>query len=342
MNNSSLYIVESPFQILCALEARKFFQLFDERSILVIKFSNNSKSNAQMTNLAKRFEFEKVIVLPFRFAISLNDSILLILLAIWKANKTSFKYLFCGEVKNTIARIAATNLTYEKCYFLDDGISTQEIQRRLMLGINIGSKNYSNGVISKLNVLLGKLFMFSIGNEVIINWFTCFEIDKLPEQRVVKHNFGVIKDYLRESRRQGDIFFIGGPISEDGKIEQFNEIESIRKAINFLQIRGNVTYCVHRRESNEKIAKIKELTNIAFRHSEFPLEIDLLMTGENQFAIASFFSTALHTLPLIYDIVRAEMFILDENKLINNFKDTYKDIIVENSSNSAICIIKDY
>lgn len=338
----NLFIVESPFQVLCCWEAIRFFEISNTKSILVLKYSKNLKSNEQMRKLGKKFGFKVIKTLPFRYAISLNDTLLMFYIWLWKVKGSKFNYLFMGEVKNSITRIATTNLLYSNYYFLDDGISTLEIQHRLNLGMSINSQEYSNPIIRKFNVALMKMLNLKHAEGVIVNWFTCFLLDKSPVQKVVQHNFAVIKDYLSQSSDTGKVFFIGSPISEDGKIHQSDEVESIRKAICYLQTKGSVIYCIHRRESPEKIEQIKKFSHISFRESEYPLEIDLLMKGENHFTIASFLSTALHTLPLIYDICDTEMFVLDEQKIFNSFKYVYKNILIRNKSNPSINIIADY
>ena len=47
----NLYIVESPFQLLCAVEARDYFQLKKQKSQLIIKFSKSKKSNLQLKQI---------------------------------------------------------------------------------------------------------------------------------------------------------------------------------------------------------------------------------------------------------------------------------------------------
>ena len=338
----NLYIVESPFQLLSAIEAREAFGLGKDNSILVLKYSKNLKSNRQMTELAVKFEFSRVITLSNSFAITLNDAMLIILIAVWKYRKKNFNFLFLGEVKNVVSHIAAINLSFVKCFFLDDGISTLKVQRDLHFGVKINDQNYANELLSHFNFILAKIFFLKHGILPDINWFTCFELVKLPEQLIVTHTFSAIKELFGVSKKTGDMLFIGSPISEDKKMDQADEIESIRNAIKYFDNVAKVTYCIHRRESREKIRHIAKIPKIITRESKYPLEMELLIQGFDQFQIASFFSTALHTIPLIFDVRSVSMFALDETKLADNFRDVYRDILSENASKSAISLIKDY
>ena len=338
----NLVYVESPFQILCAVEALAYFGLMEEKVVVVIKFSKFLRSNNQMLELSKRFEFEKVIFLSNPFANTLNDTMMLFLIAKWKMLNTKFDFLFFGEVKNTTTRVVLANLKYKDYFFLDDGISTLEVQRRLQQGIDVASRSYSNSFLARVNTILEKAFFLTRNTPPKINWFTCFEIKKMPDQRIIRHRFNSIRNYFVDSKKTGNTLFIGSPISEDKKVNESCEVAAISRAVNFLSKGETIIYCAHRRESKEKIGKISELGNVVVHESQYPLELELLVIGMNRIAIASFFSTALHTLPLIYDIVRVDMFGLNESDLSDSFKETYRSILKESSVNKNIRVIKEY
>ena len=340
----NLYIIESPFQLLCAIEARSYFKLENEKSFLLVKLTKNKKSNVQLKKIANKFSFNKVIFLPQIIALTFSDMFMLFIFFYWKLFNKKFNYLFLGEIKNMVVRSAVNNLNHKNYFFLDDGISTFAIQNELMNNVDINKLSNDNIIIGKLIFFISKLLLLKVKQDIRINWFSCFSLDKLSNQIIIKHQFNFLKSIKSSLICNKNIFhFIGSPISEDGKLSLQDELFHIKKVANYCFHKGfSVEYCVHRRESEIKLNLISSINNIQLRLPTYPLEIDFLLKGISIFEIGSFFSTTLISLPLIYDIKYCMMFEINDTFFQDNFKETYLLTLANNRKIPYINILKEY
>lgn len=340
----NLYIVESPFQLLCAIEARSHFSLEKENSLLLVKLTKNKKSNDQLKKIATKFNFKRVLFLPQIIALTFSDMLMLFIFFYWKLLNKKFNYIFLGEVKNAVVRSAVNNLNYRHYFFLDDGISTFAIQNKLINNINLNSLTHENNRIKKLIVLISKFLNLKLNEYTEVNWFSCFSLNKLSNQTIIKHQFDSLK--VKRSLEVNDknvSYFIGSPISEDGKLSTKDELIHIERIAKYFQNKGvKVQYCVHRRESETKLNFITRIENIQLRYPDYPLEIDFLLKGISIFEVGSFISTTLISLPIIYNIKNCIMFEINEIFFQDNFKDTYQLTLANNNKIPYINILKKY
>lgn len=322
MNQSTnLFIVESPFQLLCALEAKNQFNA-NNRTILIVKKSNLDNNNNQIKNILKDNSFDKVISVPFFLALFMSDFFLMLLILAWKIRRRTFHTMFIGEIRSTIMRCFDLNFKCIQTLFLDDGLATVNTQNKLIDGISIEEQTVENRFISPIRNFVFRLFFVKYKYSKTPNWYTCFELEEINGQKNIKNNFDQIKLQLNRisevSNVDNFVYFMGAPISEVNIMTLSNELLIIKKMCeHYAKKEKVVVYCVHRRESEEKLNLISINSNIReIRKAKTPIELDFFNTKTNINHISSFFSTTLITLPLIYDLDITDSVIIN-NELIN-------------------------
>ena len=128
----NLYVVESPFQLLSALEARNHFK--KSYSVLLLKYSgsSNQKNDFQLKKIISKFNnFDEIIeIQPFSGSLLEANFRLLIMLKIFQIKKVRFVKVFIGEFRSWYHRAFLDVLSPKQNFLLDDGNITIELQKK--------------------------------------------------------------------------------------------------------------------------------------------------------------------------------------------------------------------
>lgn len=304
----NLFIVESPFQLLSAIEANNYFK--NEENILIIKYSSyrtHKQNNAQMSLLKSYIDWNKVY--EIESSISTKQSNLKLLFFIKKIKKdyTSINKILIGEYRSWVEREYFNVLNPKQCFILDDGNMTIELQKSFIPTAKyyyFGS-SFLKKSIDKLQHKIFTFLLFGLNRtRKDINIFTCFNLEAHSrDQVIIKHSF----EYLKGKNKQKEIlkntvYFFGGNLSELELISQEEEINILKKVFKYFINRNiKMVYLPHRRESSQKLEYIRDILRIPLRHSTYPAEIEFVVMEELPQYLASFMSTALHTVSSIVE-----------------------------------------
>lgn len=333
MPHSDLYIIESPFQLVCAIEAQhsKSFKS-GIKSILIVKRTNLKKNNDQIDQLLKTAKFDRTIQIPFFLGLFIGDYILACLIFSWKIRRRKLNNIFIGEIKSTIMRSFAINFDNSAVYFLDDGVSTLSIQENLLKGLKVSDLSIDGKYTKYVRNTLFKLLFVKYKSDFVPNWFTLFDLTPInTSQKIVKNNFFAIRAQIvpeLEDRSSNKVYFIGSPLSEDGKYPETEELKLVKKASEYYSSQGKtVIYCVHRRESNLKLKKISDFKDISqLRFAELPIEIDFIDKSVRVNHLSTMVSTTLFTISAIMEPNNVDNLVLDERYLDHSILDNYRNL----------------
>ncbi len=338
----SLVIIESPFQLLSAIEAQNNFKIDD--LIIVIKYTNNPKTNNQIDWILSKNSFKKIIKLPKFKKISINDYLLAFLIFIWKIRKASFNYIFVGEPRSVIMKCFILNLKHNNYYLLDDGSSTIIIQNQIIKDndSSILNQHLSKGMTFRkiFFKILGLKYNFNIS----ANFFTCFNLKSIENQDILKHNFYHIQEIGKKDSLDNTVYFIGGNLSEIEAIDQEKEVYLISKIAEYYKIKGlKIIYCCHRRESKIKLDKISNISNISKLYfPEYPLELEFIIKNISAKHISSFCSTALYTSTLIFKPDSSVMFKIPVEYIYEPYLIEFEGLEQNFVENSMIILEENY
>lgn len=313
----NVFFINSPFQLLCSIEAIFEFNLIN--NILVIFNKGTGQTYNQIVYILNNHysEFEKV-----EFIEGDLKSIKGWLKRFKTANKLIEKYqtsnyLFIGDYRDGIVRHISNSISSKQIFLLDDGFAT----------IYIYNKFKNNKVLynkkDKLKYLLSKgQYNYKYYNE--ISYFTIFD-NYLDVKYVYRNNFD---HFLSENAwiDKNVVYWLGSPIVEDGIVNEnyyLNVIELWAGKI------GNkkIYYFPHRRENSDKLMKISENFNIQIKETTVPIELYVIDTKIRPLAIISFFSTALFSLNRILDYGKIYYIDIEDKELLKRYehiKNIYK------------------
>ena len=129
--------------------------------------------------------------------------------------------------------------------------------------------------------------------------FTCFA--DTPSSK--RNQFFVVKEFLRRNQKKGShdgLCVIIGTDHIESRLVSFNEyMVFLKQAILDAGLKP-VIYLAHRFDTEEKLEKIVKLTGVKIFQNRLPVELIQYELSSNVTEFRGFISSALFTLPLIY------------------------------------------
>jgi len=293
--DKSLYLVESPFQLLGALESIYFHKT--ENYGLVVRLS--TKENTKQ--LRKMIEDLEVKTSKIIFISAYGDNQTFKKIADFKfllwlfLNKNKYTKYFLGDYHSRyLTLLRKVCLKNKKVIYLDDGAST------------IRANN-------------------SFSADRFFDWFTIYDLMALPEQSIIQHDFSYIRSKIKQKVLDNSTktVILGDKFYEVGLLSKQDSYKVLEKLMDRLQ-GEEVIYMAHRGESAEKLEYIREKYNIDVVKNDFPIELYGLYADKLPKSVVSFFSTALYSLQKIYPEIEVKLYRIDTTMFTSHIE-TYNE-----------------
>ncbi|MEA2018278.1 MAG: hypothetical protein U9N59_07510 [Campylobacterota bacterium] len=196
--DKNLFIINTPNQLLAAIEAQNHFKTTNNILLFYITKENDSKYIDKILSLIEFFPYSKAIT--YKAVKKRNYKSFLKLLNIL-AKINNYNYMFIGYSSIFYRRIVA-NVNYNKLYYLDSGMHTATIQEQILNDHNIQVKNpcksfikrkLKEKVLSFIYVLNGFKYESCLDD---LNFFTIFNLAPYKNEKIVRHSFEYLKNIL--------------------------------------------------------------------------------------------------------------------------------------------------
>jgi hypothetical protein len=298
---NNLFIVESPFQFLSAIEANNYFK---NVGVFIVKYNGELNNKLQIKKMIELFKVENIIEIETKFSnFDANIQLLWLLKKLIK-NKKKFINIFIGEYRSFHMRKFFDYFPDANSYCLDDGNITIEINNYIKLKKDQyyfeGLKGNLKKIIYSIEILIMNLYSEPIKRD--INLFTCFDVDLNHSKNSIKHYFEYIKLFNNKNNKNNKnniVYFYGSNLELMG-IKLSDEIKLLKKIKQFYSDKNiEIIYLPHRRESKNKINYIENILKLRTKCSTFPAEIEMVINLSKPKHISSLFSSVLMTLPLL-------------------------------------------
>ncbi|WP_156888318.1 hypothetical protein [Spirochaeta cellobiosiphila] len=284
-------------------EARYLFK--DQKNILIVRYDSQPerklKASKLFDNVINNLLWEKIIYIDGYVKGSIYKDIKKLVIEL-KSKDNNIDKVFIGEVRNLYFRLLAINLKPRLIYKVDDGASSIHIQYHYLKKgyypkINNLLKEYTKYIYIKIRygLILPLKFKFHL--------FTIFDLDPHRNQKKMSNYYSYLNSLIKNNentKRKNVIYFMGAPLSEDGRISEEYFIMKMRQVSDKFEISGNnIVYIPHRRESDSKLNILNEMGYEVERWDDIA-ELGFKKRGILPSKIISFYSTTLITIPLIY------------------------------------------
>lgn len=325
----NLYIVESPFQLLGALEAQGYYGGY---SVLIVKYGIESGTNSQIRSMLEYGRWGKVL------EIGQNQSGLMARLQLYRLliemrwRKIIWQRVFLGEVRVWALMRIVDVLGPNEVYILDDGNVTLALHAEMapVKGAREGAiRRLMSTRAALLDLLIGALLRpFATGVTNNYGFFTCYDLDSIyPKQIIIRHQFQRLKTLKTFCDiNDAEVMFFGAPLSELGVIERTVELACLALIGKYYCARGlRVTYVSHRRESDEKLKQIADVLKLDVVRFNVPVEVVILTRQYIPSRVASFYSTALYTVSQLVRLEGADAFELEAATIEGRYREEVRE-----------------
>ena len=190
---SNLYLVESPFQLISAIEARETFG----KGTILIRYSGLKNNDLQLKKIIEFYNLSNI----WELKINVNKTILDYLkIAFFKIKPFNYNKLFLGNLESGFLNIITKKFKQKDIILLDDGAKS------IYLQASFDSSNF-------------------------YNFFTMFNLKSLPNQKIEINNFKYLKSKIHNNNLSDDIIFIGAKLSEIGLIKEDYYLDILSKLL---------------------------------------------------------------------------------------------------------------
>lgn len=283
----SIFVICSPYQLLCALEAIHHFEIKKYRVYTV--FYKGDPRNEQLERTLKAFNIKYY---------GLSN-----IITQWEHRQTflprfnKYKRGFIGDFRNYTLlhhcmRFISNNSTIIS---LDDGMCTVSALNGSYKHNNTPLENRLLQICSWRNILLGKYF------------FTQFSDIKNQHLEIAGNDFNYFKEINKNKKGEKGVVFIGtNPDSYINNytgvsVEDFSHyLNTILKSIRNKYPNESIYYYAHPRDINTFALDFCKNYGIVFKKAEIGVEIDVLLSEYRPKCVYGFNSTGLYNIKKIY------------------------------------------
>lgn len=291
----NVFLVTSPFQYICALEAKSHYQT--KNNILLLVNQESEPGITQQRKLLDTNEWDYIISIGRKNRSKFVPKAIKEIQKISHNNK--LEHFFHAEYNAWRTKLILRNLLIKKEVYFDDGTLTINEYEE-----SIRSKNkfYRPRFIQDLIVRfqgcepIGKLAQ---SNSLDI--FTIFDIP-YPEHSIIKNNFSVLINkygYPKLYNPEAPVGFIGqGAIGHKRRKtvdEYIAEIKHFTRKHN-----RSIIYFPHRTEPKEVMEKVSSIPGLSYHLSKLPLEIELIDRKIELSGLVGILSTVQYTASILY------------------------------------------
>ncbi|WP_456460273.1 hypothetical protein [Reichenbachiella sp.] len=320
MNN--IFIIESPLQLINAIEAREHFKSENIKNTLIVFEGVSSKNLDQIKSLVVIQEWDLFFTINktnnrwnYSRPIRLLNSII--------KKSPEVNCIFIGEYRSILMRHVANYARPKNIFLLDDGNFSLYIQKRLLDGI----KEYNR--YNLIRKAYDRMLKIRDQDILSINFFSVYEhnISSENRHRFIPNRYSFLKSKIRKKNKSNEVYMLGSITPEMNIFSLGYYMSTLKGAISFYKKRNlNVIYVPHRRENQDKLLKIKNDFKIEVRNYDLPIEQVLIFEEILPSKVSCFFSSALDNCYFLFgESIQIDSFQIDHNEiLIEQYKERIK------------------
>lgn len=266
-SRKTLVYVESPLQLINAVEAVNYFNISNPKYL--IRYNNSRTNDAQLRLVVNIFSLKNVqSLLISKDICSISDILNSIFLnIIFISNIIVRRKVIIGNYNSGILHFIKFFLVDKKTLLIDDGLKSFETSKKL--------------------------------DKREFDWFTIFNLPVKGEQ-IFRNNFTVTSNILVGGKlTESKEIFLGSPFYENDLMTREEYLDHLIFAKGNLFKSSDLVYIPHRMEDREKLWEINDLGFSVFE-SAVPVELLGIKYSFRIKKVVSFYSTALVTCSKIY------------------------------------------
>lgn len=307
----NIFIVAGPLHLMNSIEAVHEFKT--ENNILLILYTDNKRQLEQMEKLIGFINWHTIKYLPLP---QKNIDKILFVKNIHNRlkdiEKDKINKIFVGEYRSDHVNHIVNYFQNINIYLVDDGLAQVSYHKEMS----------QQSLKVKIRRLVYKAIFYKLSRIKYI-FYTIYDIEN---EHIIKNSYSFFKAQISNKKVKKSIYFIGQPLVELGMVSDDTYKNEIKKIIHFYGDKKFI-YILHRRENIENIKKISSQLNFEYKEFNNLIELEMINSKKIPSDFATFFSTAIVTLPHFIKESRYQSFKIQdryiEKKFLSGISDTY-------------------
>lgn len=304
----NLFIARTPLQLFNCIEAKKRFHEGD-KNILFYQYQRDVDKK-QIERLIEMDRWEKVIAYPLTrmrkrfFPFYLKNII--------TQYQSKISHCYYGTYNNIISSLINLIKPYA-LILIDDGTKTL-VHAQLIESKNIERRGFFKKIRNKL---------FSTSREFLYQ-STFFSLYPLKNyniaNKVILNDYRMFKDSLSSLPSKDVVYFIGTPLGEHVLKDKLVYEEYLQKVVTYYGDKKFI-YILHRYENVDEITHFAKKYHFEYVKFDTILEYAILKAGFIPKECATFSSSAIETLPLLYPQSKYTSFYVKPDDILQKKQD---------------------
>ena len=318
----NIFLVESPLQVLNAVEAKNYFKL--SNCHLIIHVGHTGFKTEMLNRIAMEGNWDKIHYLIFRNdSMELEPSFLSSNL-FYKIRSCHYDYIkYCnkklinelanlyGETINIFLgnylgghqeymRHFANNVIHKNLYLLDDGTDALLIAKeRKSLQTTISKPVGTRKCLVKIKSALHDAFIeLNTSAAEKITFFSAYDLETTGPDCLIRNDYRYLRSRTPVLTLSNDIYFLGQCLVEDNSVDAEFYLDALITVKKYFK-HDDIVYIPHPRESQEMISRIRKLSGYNVKRLDAPIEFEVSIGGRAPKVLAGFFTSALQNSLLI-------------------------------------------
>jgi len=306
----NLFVVNTPLQLINAIEAKRHFNIRDQDSLLIVIYLG--QRILQMREAVEESEWAEVIWLESdEQALHSTDIAACTKVFNWVSGCLTFRKqvseiqerwrklsrVFLGNFLMISQLHLANSFISDNLILLDDGNATLQVAKlrnefKSTLAIH-------RTILGRVNFLIKQfIFGYRLNRIPSVTFFSIYDLGISDQDRIEKNTFRYLRTSVSSKYHKDEIWFIGAPLVEQSIVSFADFCSLIDKVIEYYQGR-KIIYILHPAEN--LMATKNYLKQLGVEAIEFslPLEMVFLKNQELPALLATFYSSAIYNLRLI-------------------------------------------
>jgi len=305
MESQALFVVSSPLQLMNAIEAVHHFKV--QEPILLILYVDNPRTQEQMQKLKSMIPWHGSYSLALPQTLKGRLGFALAVKRLKKEmNLPSLRYIFVGDYEGDHMNHVVNSFEAKEVYLLDDGIVVtfyQEHQKQTSLKVKI-----RHWIYRALGYDLGAIKH---------SFFTIYTLDYSP---VVRNEYRFFKSYIDKKEQIKALYFVGQPLVELGIVSMSDYKELLESIATHYRDQKRI-YVGHRAQDRAVMEPIVEDLGFVYQEFSNPLELEMIFAEKVPSDFATFYSTALMTLPYFVTEASYCLFEIPQEMIVPSFQE---------------------
>jgi hypothetical protein len=326
LEKPNVFVVDTPYQLLNAVEAVHFFELKNNH-LFVVRHDNAGPDRFKPLIKAADWATVRVLCLTLNskdwvqkaFGEAVNQWYCRCLhfqrmrrLANATRNVKDADKVFLGHYwveEKPYMRHVANTIKHDTVYLLDDGTDTVDINARrngiessqaaTPRGAGNGRGRRWKGVETYLR---SKYWNWDSTEAPSVTFFTTYDIDVCKRDRLIRNRYKYLRSLAPavQTHSRDSVIFLGQCVVEDGCMDTSAYLAYLSKVRDYFAGRKFI-YVAHPRENALWTARVTEHLRADLWFSSSVIEYDLIVRGFKPGAVAGFATSALISLAQIMD-----------------------------------------